>query len=243
MVFSSLRVKSRFDSLARRNGRRVVGARAKLTVPAMRAKKKPAGWTTRQAFLPEGWTSRRTRAWRLYTNHSTELTHSTALAARAAKRRSRSGLMSRSPSEQAKNKKPGGLRPTGSCETQEAEPPGVKALGKQFGAKRAQRSRRNGAGHQCVLRGQELLHGSLVRLAVGRSVMVDLWGAETSTAIAIRQQERCTHAAIGARRFVANVGKSRRGAVAQIDADARGFLRPPPGRHQALRSTPSSVRG
>jgi len=28
--------------------------------------------------------------------------------------------------EASRNKKPGGLRPTGSCETQEAEPPGVK---------------------------------------------------------------------------------------------------------------------
>jgi hypothetical protein len=84
-------------------------ARTKLAVPAMRAKKSLPGWTTRQAFLPEGWTSRRTRAWRLYTNHSTELTHSTALAARAAETRSsRSGLMSKSPIEQAENKKPGG---------------------------------------------------------------------------------------------------------------------------------------
>lgn len=164
--------------------------------PPCGRKKSLRGWTTRQAFLPEGWTSRRTRAWRLYTNHSTELTHSTALAARAAEKRgSRSGLMSKSPTEQAKNKKPGGSRPTGSCETQEAEPPGMKkALGKQFGAKRAQRNRRNGAGHQCVLRGQELLHGSLVRLAVGRSAKVNLWGPETNTTTATRQQERCTHA-------------------------------------------------
>ncbi|MCY1209849.1 hypothetical protein D9M72_215150 [compost metagenome] len=118
-------------------------------------------------FLPEGWTSRRTRAWRLYTNHSTELTHSTAPAARAAeKRSSRSGLMSKSPSGQTENKKPGGLRPTGSCETQEAEPPGGKALGTQFGKKGAQRNHRGCAGHRCILRGQELLHGALMRLVL-----------------------------------------------------------------------------
>ena len=172
MVFSSLRVKSRNDSLARRNSRRVVGARAPNSrcPPCGRKKSLLGGPPDRLFFLPEGWTSRRTRAWRLYTNHSTESTPSTAPAVRAAeKRSSRSGLMSKSPIEQAENKKPGGLRPTGSCETQEAEPPGGRALGKQFGAKRAQRSRRNGAGHQCVWRGQELLHGSLVRLAVGRS--------------------------------------------------------------------------
>jgi hypothetical protein len=46
------------------------------------------------------------------------------------------------------------------------------------------------------LRGQELLHGSLAGLAVGRSATVNLWGSEANTAIAIRQQKRCTRAAI-----------------------------------------------
>lgn len=129
MVFSSLRVKkpARFAGQAKesagcRRARQTRGARHAGEKKACRG-----GPPDRLLFLPEGWTSRRTRAWRLYTNHSTELTHSTALAARAAeKRSSRSGLMSKSPVEQAENKKPGGLRPTGSCETQEAEPPGMK---------------------------------------------------------------------------------------------------------------------
>lgn len=197
MVFSSLRVKT--DPI-RWPGETVGGlsVRAHQTRGARHAgEKKPAGVDHPTGFfLPEGWTSRRMRAWRLYTNHSTESKHSTALTARAAKGSSRSGLMSKSPAKQAENKKPGGLRPTGSCETQEAEPPGGKALGTQFGTKRAQRNRRNCAGHQCVLRGQELLHGSLAGLAVGRSATVNLWGSEANTAIAIRQQKRCTRAAI-----------------------------------------------
>ena len=139
MFFSSLRVEKpiRFAGQAKRSA----GCRrARQTRDARHAgEKKPAGWTTRQAFLPEGWTSRRTRAWRLYTNHSTESKHSTALAASAAKGSSRSGLMFKSPAKQAENKKPGGLRPTGSCETQEAEPPGVK------GSKKAIRRQKSAA--------------------------------------------------------------------------------------------------
>jgi hypothetical protein len=52
-VFSSLRVEKPSDSLARRNIRRVVGARARLGVPAMRAKEKslPGGPPDRLSSL------------------------------------------------------------------------------------------------------------------------------------------------------------------------------------------------
>jgi hypothetical protein len=88
----------------------------------------------------------------LYTNRSTESMHCTALAARAAESNSRSGLMFKSPIEQAENKKPGGSRPTGSCGTQEAEPPDVQ------GSKKAIR-RNIGATHS------PQLCGSSIRLA------------------------------------------------------------------------------
>ena len=179
MVFSSLRVKNRHDSLARRNSRRVVGARAQLTMPAMRAKKKPAGVDHPTGFiycLKDGPPGARGPGG---STRTTPRSRGTALRWQRVRRKEflgRGSCPNLQRSRQKTNKKPGGLRPTGSCETQEAEPPGVKALRKQFGAKRAQRNRRDCAGHQCVLRGQELLHGSLVRLVVGRSVMVDLWG-------------------------------------------------------------------
>jgi hypothetical protein len=72
----------------------------------MRAKKKPVGLDHPTGFfLPEGWTSRRTKAWRLYTNHSTESKHSTALVAHAMKGSSFSGLMFKVPTRQAENEK------------------------------------------------------------------------------------------------------------------------------------------
>ena len=150
MVFSSFG-ECRSASLARRSGRRVVGARARLGMPVMRAKRKPAGWSTRQAFLPEGWTSRRTRAWRLYTNHSTESTHGTALAVRAAESSSRSRLMSRSPTEQAENKRPGGLGLPGLWNS------GGQASGREGSRKTVRRNK--GATHP------PQLCGSSIRLA------------------------------------------------------------------------------
>src|ERR1019366_6467072 len=111
--FSSLSCKA--DSI-RWPGETVGGLSARapdLRCPRRGRKKSLRGWTTRQAFLPAGWTSRRARAQRVYTNPSTELTHCTTLAARAAESSSRSRLMSGSPTEQAENKKPGGSRPAG----------------------------------------------------------------------------------------------------------------------------------
>jgi hypothetical protein len=113
-----------------------LSARAPDSSCPLAGEKKPAGWTTQQAFLPEGWSSRRTWAQRVYTNHSAKAKHCTAPAARAVENCSRSGLMCKSPNRQAENKRPGGLRPTGSCQTREAEPPDVKGSRKSIRRKR-----------------------------------------------------------------------------------------------------------
>lgn len=248
MVFSSFRVKA--DSI-RWPGETVGGLSARapdLGCPSCGRKKSLRGWTTRQAFLPGGWTSRRMGAWKLYTNHSTEPTHGTALAARAAERSSRSGLMSRSPTGQAENKKPGGSRPTGSCGTQEAEPPGAKALRKQFGAIGAQRNRRNCAGHRCVLRGQELLHGA-VRWSIfgGRRLTPRWrsgnWGVARTQRCVLPRSGRCRRRqepsvfsrqrrsrAAGPTRSAMRPGSARRGASAHScrRSPSRGGLRTSP---------------
>jgi len=139
-------------------------ARTKLAMPAMRAKKKPAGVGHPTGFhfgLKDGPPG--TRGPGSSTRTTPRIRRTTPRRQRM--RRKEDVLVRGSCPDlqkgQAKNKKPGGSRPTGSCGTQEAEPPGAKALVKQFGAIGAQRNCRNCAGHRCVLRGQELLHGAV----------------------------------------------------------------------------------
>jgi hypothetical protein len=137
----------------------------------------------RLSFRPEGWTSRHTRAWKLYTKHSTDSTHDAAPAANAAEgRRSRSRLMSGSPKR-------------GRRKTKNPVARGLPALGKQFCEFGAQRDGRGFAGLRCVLGGRELLHGFHAvdhRAAVH---WVNFGDTEANTSIATQQRKRCVDAA------------------------------------------------
>jgi len=122
---------------------------------------------------PEGWTSRRNEAWSATRMSPPSRRH----ARRGPCRRCRKGLVRIScPGlQRSENKKPGGLGPTGSCRTQEAEPPDAgEALMKQVGASEARRGRRGCAGRRCGLRGGEVLHGRLLREAAALCAMADV---------------------------------------------------------------------
>jgi len=54
-----------------------------------------------------------------------------------------------------------------------------------------------------------MLHRTLVRADSGRTLMLNVLGRETNIVPAVRQQERCTRAAVVGRRFVVSVAKSR----------------------------------
>lgn len=173
----------RSASLARRNIRRVVGARARLREPATRARKKPAGWTTRQAFLclkdgPPG------------THGPGGSTRTTPPKTRAALPRQqvqrREVLVRKSFPDlrlgRQKNKKPGGFGPTGSLNSGGRASRG-KALRKQLSKICTQHIRRGCADRRCVLRGGVLLHDlSYCRpLAVGRNRWLQIFGERRLT--------------------------------------------------------------
>ena len=162
-------LRCRAASLARRGGRRVVGARAPNSGgPRLRTKKTACG-----AIHPAG-----CEAWRMDLQARRGPEGSTRSAPRTRRQRVRRravlvrGSCQRLRQWQTENKRPGGLRPTGSLGTQEAEPPEWKALGSRFDACKARRIRRGSAADEGVLRDQEVRHRSLVRPAAGSSAGV-----------------------------------------------------------------------